>query len=125
MFEVLRPQEMARVFLAKVDEKTVGALTLLIHKGVVIYWYTGTLRAFSSYRVNDLLVWYALEWSSEHGYHTFDFGGGGKPDEEYGVRDFKAKFGGRLVNFGRNVYVHAPLRLQASETGYRLLRRFL
>lgn len=41
------------------------------------------------------------------------------------MRDFKAKFGGDLVNFGRNICVHAPLRLKFSVTGYQLVRRFL
>lgn len=124
-FEILYPQEMMRIVLAQVEGEAIGALSLLIHNGVMLYWYTGTLREFSSHRANDLLVWHALALGHELGCHTFDFGGGGKPDEAYGVRDFKAKFGGRLVNYGRNVHVHAPLRLRASEAGYRLLRRFL
>lgn len=124
-FEILYPREMMRIVLAQVEGETIGALSLLIHNGVMLYWYTGTLREFSSHRANDLLVWHALELGHALGCHTFDFGGGGKPDEEYGVRDFKAKFGGELVNYGRNVRVHAPLRLRASEAGYRLLRRFL
>ncbi len=124
-FEILHPLGMFETLLAKVDGEIIGAMMLLLHKGVMIYWYTGTLREFSSYRASDLLVWCALELGHEQGFHTFDFGGGGKPDEEYGVRDFKAKFGGCLVNYGRNVCVHAPMRLQASEFGYQMLRRFL
>ena len=54
----------------------------------------------------------------------YDFGGAGKPDEEYGVRDFKAKFGGELVCYGRNTCVHAPVLLQFSRFGYDILRRF-
>ena len=57
--------------------------------------------------------------------HVYDFGGAGKPDEEYGVRDFKAKFGGNLVNFGRNVFVHNPMLLKLSRHGYEVYRRFL
>jgi hypothetical protein len=124
-FEILHPKDMFRLFLAKVDGIDIGAMTLLIHKGVVTYWYTGAPRKYSSYRANDFLVWHALRWSHECGHHTFDFGGGGKPDEEYGVRDFKAKFGGELVNYGRNIGVHSPLRLRASKMGYRVLRRFM
>lgn len=124
-FDILYPQGMFKIFLAKLEEEIVGALTLLIYNGVMIYWYTGTLREFSSYRVNDYLVWYILKFGSTNGYHTFDFGGGGKPDEEYGVRDFKAKFGGDLVNYGRNICIHAPLRMRVTELGYQLLRRFL
>lgn len=124
-FDILHPRGMFRVFLARVEGEAIGALTLLQYKGVMLYWYTGTLREFSSYRASDLLVWHSLELGSQTGFHTFDFGGGGKPDEAYGVRDFKAKFGGDLVNYGRYVRVHSPLRLQASQMGYQLLRRFL
>ena len=36
------------------------------------------------------------------------FGGAGKPDKPYGVRDYKLKFGGQLVNWGRFEKVHKP-----------------
>jgi lipid II:glycine glycyltransferase (peptidoglycan interpeptide bridge formation enzyme) len=35
--------------------------------------------------------------------------GAGKPDEGYGVRDFKAKFGGELVEHGRYLYLCKPM----------------
>ena len=35
--------------------------------------------------------------------------GAGRPDEKYGVRDFKAEFGGEMVEYGRYVYAHCPL----------------
>ncbi|MDH4208252.1 MAG: hypothetical protein OEV76_05210, partial [Anaerolineae bacterium] len=54
---------------------------------------------------------------------VYDFGGAGKADEEYGVRDFKAKFGGDLVCYGRNTCVHAPFRLAMSKLGYEGYRR--
>jgi lipid II:glycine glycyltransferase (peptidoglycan interpeptide bridge formation enzyme) len=111
--------------LAKIAGKAVGAMTLLLNKGTIIYWYTGVDKAFSSFRANDLLVWHALEWGSLNGYRTFDFGGAGLPGEKYGVRDFKAKFGGELVSFGRYRCVHQPAALKLSTLGYALLRRFL
>jgi len=124
-FEILRPQGMMQILVARVENVDIGALTLLLHKDIVYYWYTGTLREFSAYRAGDLLVWHALEWGREHGCRILDFGGAGKPDEEYGVRDFKAKFGGTLVNYGRNVCVHAPLAYQLSMKVYQIARRFL
>lgn len=123
--EVLHPAGMMRVFVARVDDKPIGALTLLIHQGVMTYWYTGTLREFSAHRPADLLVWHALKLGAASGCRVFDFGGGGRPDEEYGVRDFKAKFGGELVDLGRNTCIHAPRRFRLSQTGYQIMRRFL
>lgn len=124
-FDILRPAGMFKILLARVAGRDVGVMTLLLYGGTIIYWYTGVDKAYSVYRANDLLVWHALEWGSRNGYRTFDFGGAGKPDEEYGVRDFKAKFGGELVSFGRYQCVHSPRLLHLSETGYGLLRRFL
>jgi hypothetical protein len=124
-FEILRPKGMFRALIARADGQDIGALTLLLYKGTMYYWYTGTLREYSAYRAGDLLVWHALELGNQEGYGTFDFGGGGRPDEEYGVRDFKAKFGGELVNYGRNTSIHAPVRMNLGRVGYQLVRRFL
>jgi serine/alanine adding enzyme len=122
-FELLEPGGMVRVLLAEVEEVIIGALILLIHKGVAVYWYTGSLRDYSAFRPADLLVWRSLELSQASGYRTFDFGGGGSPESHYGVRDFKAKFGGDLVNFGRNTFIHAPARYKLGQAGYRVRRR--
>ena len=113
------------MWLARVGDVAAGAMTWLLYNGRIIYWYTGVDKAYSSFRANDLLVWHCLEWGSANGYRLFDFGGAGKPDEEYGVRDFKAKFGGELVNLGRYQHTHHPLLLKGSETAYGLLRRFM
>lgn len=124
-FDVLHPKGMLRILLAKLQNETIGVCCLLQYKGIATYWYTGTLREYASYRAGDLLVWKAIELSKQEGCHTFDFGGGGKPNEEYGVRDFKAKFGGKLINYGRYVCIHNPMRLKISQAGYRMIRRFL
>jgi len=124
-FDTLHPKGMMRILFARLNGVNIAALTLLIYKGNILYWYTGPLREYAEYRAGDLLVWSALEVGKQYGCHTFDFGGGGKPNEEYGVRDFKLKFGGQQVNFGRNVCVHSPARLRVSEFGYSVLRKFL
>jgi lipid II:glycine glycyltransferase (peptidoglycan interpeptide bridge formation enzyme) len=122
-FELLAPPGMVRVLLAEVEGVMIGALMLLLYKGVVVYWYTGSLRQYSALRPADLLVWRSLELGQESGFRTFDFGGGGSPETHYGVRDFKAKFGGDLVNFGRNTLIHAPARYKLVQAGYRARRR--
>jgi len=124
-FEILHPLGMMDILVARVQDVDIGVLTLLAHKDTVYYWYTGTLREYASYRAGDLLVWHALECGSRNGFRVLDFGGAGKPKEEYGVRDFKAKFGGRLVNYGRNVCVHAPLSFHLSRISYQLARTLL
>jgi CelD/BcsL family acetyltransferase involved in cellulose biosynthesis len=122
-FDVLNPVGMVRFLLAWVGDACVAASVELLHRDTVYGWYGGVDRAYGSYVPNEVLMWHILRWGAENGYRRYDFGGAGKPDEDYGVRDFKAKFGGELVCYGRNTCVHAPLRLAASRAGYQMWRR--
>ncbi len=121
-FKVLYPKKMIRILVGRADGHDIAASISLLYKDVIYGWYRGFDREFASYLPNDLMVWDSLKWGSEHAYHIFDFGGAGKPDEEYGPRKFKAKFGGKLVNYGRNIYVNSPSLLQVSKWGYEFFR---
>lgn len=123
--DILYPKGMVKFLLGRIENTYVAASAALLYKDVIYGWYRGFNRAYSSYLPNDLMVWHILKWGSENGYRVFDFGGAGKPDEDYGPRKFKAKFGGDLVNYGRNVCVHSPRLLRLSRWGYQLTRRFL
>jgi lipid II:glycine glycyltransferase (peptidoglycan interpeptide bridge formation enzyme) len=124
-FQVLHPREMIRITLAYVDQTPVASSIELLYKDIIYAWYGGLDRTYGNYRANELLTWRILEWGAEHGYTIYDFGGGGKPGEPYGPREYKAKFGGVLVNYGRNVRVHAPIKLKISRAGYQLMRYFI
>ncbi len=122
-FDVLYPKGMVKFWLARVDEVYVATSVELLYKSIMYGWYGGVDRAYASYTPSELLTWHILKWGVEHGYKVYDFGGAGKPGEEYGVRDFKAKFGGKLVSYGRNTCVHAPFLLRLSALGYGVYRR--
>lgn len=122
-FDVLAPLGMVKFPLAWVGEVCVAASVELVYKDTIYGWYGGVDRSYVSYTPNELLMWHILRWGAENGYRVYDFGGAGNPDEEYGVRTFKAKFGGRLVCFGRNVLHHSTWRLPLSRGGYSLYQR--
>jgi lipid II:glycine glycyltransferase (peptidoglycan interpeptide bridge formation enzyme) len=124
-FDLLYPKNMIRFTLARVDQTPVATVVDLLYKDTVYGWYGGLDRAYGFYMPNELLHWHIFQWGAEKGYHLFDFGGAGKPDEDYGVRDFKAKFRGQLVCYGRNTYVHKPRVLRMSALAYKLLRKWL
>lgn len=125
VFDTLTPLNMARFSLAWVEGEPAAVSIELLYKDRVFSWYGGVDRRFIANVPNELLMWNVLQWGCEHGYGIYDFGGAGKPDEKYGVRDFKAKFGGELVNYGRNVWVAHPGWLAVSKFGYALLRKIL
>jgi serine/alanine adding enzyme len=112
-----------RIITASLAGRVIGARILLMHGGRLLDWYAASDRAFASYSPNEALVWHTLQWGRERGFELFDFGGAGRPDEPYGPREFKSKFGGELVNFGRDVRVHAPMRLCLAGASYEVGRR--
>ncbi len=123
-FNILYPKGMVRFTLARVGDAFVATSVELLYKDVVFGWYGGSDRAYSSYVPNELVISNILQWGAEKGYRVYDFGGAGKPNQEYGVRDFKAKFGGALVCFGRYTYIHNPFLLRISSLSYEILRKF-
>lgn len=65
-----------------------------------------------------------IKYAAEHGCARFDMMGAGKPDEAYGVRDFKAKFGGKEVEHGRFLCITKPVLYKIGVLGVKLLKRF-
>jgi serine/alanine adding enzyme len=124
-FDILRPLGMARFLAVYLDDKPVAVSIDLLFKDRVYYWYGGMDRDYSKQHPNEYLRWSVIQRGKLEGYAIFDFGGAGRPDQVYGVRDFKAKFGGDLVGYGRNVYEHSPRLLRLSTLGYGVVRKLL
>jgi serine/alanine adding enzyme len=123
VFDVLVPKGMAKMLLARVKDRLVAASLEMPYKDVIYSWFSGYAENARKLYPNDHLVWHILKWGAKKGYRRFDFGGAGRPDEAYGPRDFKAKFGGELVNYGRNTYVHSPIGLALSSAAYQVYIR--
>ncbi len=124
-FNILQPRGMAQFWLARIDSSYVAASVELRYKDTIYGWYSGVDRAYAKETPGELLMWRVLEQGNLNGFKTYDFGGAGRPDEKSGLRDFKAKFGGRLVAYGRNMKVHSPNLLRLSEAGYGVYRSLL
>jgi CelD/BcsL family acetyltransferase involved in cellulose biosynthesis len=121
-FDLLYPRGMVKFLLAWIGPACVAASAELIRGDMIFGWYSGVDRAYSASVPNELLMWHLLEWGANNGCAVYDFGGAGRSYEEYGVRDFKSKFGGDLVSYGRNTLVHAPGMLAISKVGYQAYR---
>jgi lipid II:glycine glycyltransferase (peptidoglycan interpeptide bridge formation enzyme) len=122
-FNILRQKKMAKIFLAKHEDKYMGAIVVLLYKRVIYDWFAGASREHLRLCPNDILPWHVMEWGSDNGYHTFDFGGAGSPNKEYGVREFKRQFGGKLVNFGRYKKIYAPIKMSIAEKGFKIYKK--
>ncbi len=124
-FDRLHSSGWIRFSLARVGGVPAAASVDLAFRDTLYGWYGGVDRSFGAYLPGEVLMWEVLRWGAQHGFRVYDFGGAGKPGETYGVRDFKSKFGGTLVCYGRNVRVHSRIRLGVSRSAYALLRPLL
>jgi len=121
--DVLLEKKMIRFFAAVNNNKVIGTLIALCYKDTIYDWYAGSYREYYNKYPNDILPWNVFLWGKENGYTVFDFGGAGKPGEPYGVRDYKKKFGGTFVNFGRYKKIHKPVLMKIARTGFRVWQK--
>jgi CelD/BcsL family acetyltransferase involved in cellulose biosynthesis len=123
-FKYLIAKNRFRILAVAHNDEIVTMHAMLKYKDLAYAWYIGTQRKLG-YSPGDLLKWREFLWCHDHGCTRYDMGGAGWPDEAYGVRDYKAKFGGQLVCYGRYRKVFAPWKLAAAERVYGLRRNLL
>lgn len=120
VYRLLSPKGMVKFFAARFNGIFIGVRIVLCYKDIIYDWWTGSLDEYKNKYPNDLLPWKIFLWGKENGYKRFDFGGAGKPGQPYSVRDYKLKFGGQLVNYGRYEKVHKPLLMKTAKMGFKL-----
>ena len=122
IFDILVPVGMAKFHLAEYKGEYIGGRVTLMYKNVIYAHYVSTSSEYKSLNPNALLNWEIISWGIKNGYHVFDFGGAGNPNEEYGVREFKKQFGGQLVNYGRYKKIHSPIKEGIANLGFKVYR---
>ena len=97
----------AKIFLVRYEGKVVGGIACPVFANKVIYeWYVcGEDGKVKGLNPSVLATWAPIEYGINQGFDHFDFMGAGRPDQDYGVRDFKARFGGDEVSYGRHEMV--------------------
>jgi hypothetical protein len=111
-----------KTFVALNTIEIIATRMVFCYKDLIYDWYAGASDKHSDKYPNDFLPWKVIEWGSQNGYKFFDFGGAGKPDVPYGVRDHKLKFGGELVEFGRFEKIHKPVLMKFGILGLKLIK---
>lgn len=123
-FTVLLPKKMAAFFGAYLGDELIATMYTLCYNGRIYDYFAGAEYTHNNKYPNSLIPWEVMLWGKSNGMTLFDWGGAGKPDVPYGVRDYKEKFGGQLVNFGRYEKIHKPILFQMAKGTFRLYQRF-
>lgn len=111
--------------LVKYEGRVIGGMMCPINESKCIYeWFVcGLDTAYKEQYPSVMATWAAMVYAHEHGIPKFDIMGAGVPGVPYGVRDFKAEFGGTMVEYGRFLHVAKPLLYRIGEAGVAFLKR--
>ncbi len=120
-YRILKPLNMIEFVVVYDGDKPVAADTMLLFNKQVFAWYGGSLR-LKGLSPAAFMQWREIAWSCENGVERYDFGGAGWPNVPYGVRDFKASFGGELVCYGRYRKVYSRWKMALAERAFKLGR---
>ena len=91
--------------------------------GVVYEWYEcGMNAAYKEQYPSVMATWAGMQYAHEQGCARYDMMGAGVPGVPYGVRDFKAEFGGTQVEHGRWLYVAKPWLYAIGKAGVEMLK---
>lgn len=126
-FKILDKKFMLKTFTANFNGKIIGVRIEFLYKDLIFDWYAGSDYTANNKYPNDFLIYNLLKWGNENGYKVFDFGGAGKPNIAYGVREHKMKFGGEIVEFGRFQCVHNKTLMKIGVymySFYKILKKY-
>lgn len=125
-FEKLFHLKSSAFLLVQYDGKIVGGTVCVGLGGAVLYemYACGRDGVHKNIFPSELATYAGIQCAAEHGMMRFDMMGAGKPnDGGYGVRDFKLKFGGELVEFGRNMHVCNRLLFGIGKLGVKIMKK--
>lgn len=112
-----------KIFVAKYENKIIACMLCLAYRNMLFDYFAGAYSKYYHKYPNDLIPWEVFKWGKQMGYKKFDFGGAGKPNIPYGVREYKKKFGGEMVNYGRFEKVHFPLLFKLVSLGFKVVQK--
>ena len=116
-------QGIAKYLLVKHEGKVIGGMMIVSSSSCVYEWYICGMDAeYKEQYPSVMATWAAMEYANEHGLARFDVMGAGKPGVPYGVRDFKAEFGGKLVEHGRFLCITQPILYRIGVLAVKLLK---
>ena len=98
-----------------------------ILKGKAIYefYVCGLDEEYKEQYPSVMATWSAMEYANQNNIPVFDFMGAGKPYEQYGVREFKARFGGELVEYGRFLKINNHLLYNLGKTWIKVEKNLI
>lgn len=115
----------AKILTVNYQGHVIGGMAYIeLAKHVGYEWYVcGRDDTYKNLYPSELATYAGLQHAAVSGCPRFDFMGAGKPGVPYGVRDFKALFGGELVEHGRYLHLNKPLLYNLGKAAINILEK--
>lgn len=124
-FEKLYHHPNGRFFLVEYNGKIVGGTACVVLKNNAVYeWFgCGVDGIIKGVYPSSLSTYQGMLYAKNNGIPILDMMGAGTPKDDYGVRKFKERFGGKLVSDGRFIYVCKPMLYAIGKVGVKILKK--
>lgn len=124
-FEALREVHNSVFLLVEYKSKIIGGTVCVMLKGKCMYeWYVcGEDGIYEGVYPSSYATYAGLQYAFRNNIPLFDMMGAGVPNKPNGVRDFKARFGGELIEDGRFLSIHYSLLYKIGICGVKLFWR--
>lgn len=124
-FEQLYHTANGRFILTEYQGKIIGGTVCVVLPNKTVYeWFVcGVDGVYEHIFPSSYATYLGIRYAAENGCQIFDMMGAGKPEEAYGVRDFKARFGGEQVEHGRYLCIRKPLLYKLGTLGVKMLKK--
>lgn len=124
-FEKLWQHKDGRFILVALNNEIIGGTVCVEQEGKCLFeWFAcGRDGEWKTIFPSTVATYSGIRYAAEHNCPRFDMMGAGKPDEAYGVRDFKAKFGGTEVEHGRFLCITKPVLYRIGVLGVKILKK--
>jgi hypothetical protein len=124
-FEKLYELESSRFLLVEYNGEIFGGtVCVCLQNKTMFEWFVcGKDGVVKNIFPSEVATYAGLQSSVDDNCAKFDMMGAGSPNVKYGVRDFKAKFGGQLVEHGRYLCVLNKCLYNLGKLGVKLLKK--
>ena len=116
-------QGIGHYMMVRHEGKIIGGSMIVRDEKCAYEWFECGLNTEYKDQYPSVMATYAgMQYAHENGCQRYDMMGAGVPGVPYGVRDFKAEFGGEKVEQGRFLYIANPILYALGKTGVKMMK---
>lgn len=122
-FKTYFEKNIGKYLLVYYQDKVIGGIMcpVLEKRAIYEFYVCGLDSEYKDQYPSVMATWAAIDYALQNNIPLFDFMGAGAPDEGYGVREFKERFGGEQVEHGRFLNILNPTKYKIGKIGLKLI----